>query len=104
MHTDDPAFFFPGHMKYDYDYSIGRLKPDIVVSLWGRIDVAQKYLQSRYTEAWLVDSNVYMLKDSPDNSLGTSQIDAVLLLSVRGCQRFHRKTKAPLRFSGEGLG
>jgi hypothetical protein len=66
MRTDDPIFFFPGHMKYDYDYSIGELKPDIVVSLWGRTDAARKYLESDYTEVWLVDSNVYMLKDSPN--------------------------------------
>jgi hypothetical protein len=26
--------FYPGHMKYDYDYSIGEIKPDVIVSLW----------------------------------------------------------------------
>lgn len=26
--------FYPGHMKYDYDYSIGEVKPDVIVSLW----------------------------------------------------------------------
>jgi hypothetical protein len=24
--------FYPGHMKYDYDYSIGEVKPDVIVS------------------------------------------------------------------------
>jgi hypothetical protein len=26
--------FWPGHTKWDYAYSIGRLRPDVVVSLW----------------------------------------------------------------------
>ena len=26
--------FFPGHDKWDYDYSIGQLKPDVVAELW----------------------------------------------------------------------
>jgi hypothetical protein len=26
--------FYPGHMKYDYYYSIGEVKPDVIVSLW----------------------------------------------------------------------
>src|SRR5262249_37943555 len=25
---------YPGHNKWDYDYSIGRLRPDVVVQLW----------------------------------------------------------------------
>ena len=24
----------PGHMKWDYAYTIGELKPDVIVSLW----------------------------------------------------------------------
>lgn len=28
------AKFFPGHNKWNYAYSIGKLKPDLVVSLW----------------------------------------------------------------------
>jgi hypothetical protein len=26
--------FYPGHNKWDYRYSIGELKPDVVVTLW----------------------------------------------------------------------
>jgi hypothetical protein len=26
--------FYPGHMKFDYNYSIGEIKPDVIVSLW----------------------------------------------------------------------
>jgi len=37
MHTESAAgkSFWPGHLKWDYDYSIGQLKPDVVVGVWG---------------------------------------------------------------------
>jgi hypothetical protein len=28
------AFFYPGHLKWDYAYSIGQQRPDMVVGLW----------------------------------------------------------------------
>ncbi|MBU1661901.1 MAG: hypothetical protein KKD28_10580 [Chloroflexi bacterium] len=39
----------PGHMKWDYDYSIGQLKPDIIVQLWGDSQPAEKYIEQYYT-------------------------------------------------------
>ncbi|HEX6303318.1 MAG TPA: hypothetical protein VFZ76_03950 [Anaerolineales bacterium] len=42
------ANFRPGHMKWDYDYSIGELKPDVVVQLWGKTEEAQAYLDKYY--------------------------------------------------------
>jgi arabinofuranosyltransferase len=39
----------PGHMKWDYDYAIGDLKPDMVVQLWGDTHVAEKYIKQFYT-------------------------------------------------------
>jgi arabinofuranosyltransferase len=33
-HEQPRTVFFPGHNKWDYDYSIGELKPDIVLQLW----------------------------------------------------------------------
>jgi hypothetical protein len=39
----------PGHMKWDYDYSIGQLKPDVIVQLWGDSAPAEVYLQEFYT-------------------------------------------------------
>ena len=34
MHLDPKGGFYPGHMKWDYDYSIGTLKPDVVIELF----------------------------------------------------------------------
>ncbi len=42
------ADFRPGHMKWDYDYSIGELEPDVVAQLWGDTEAAQAYLERYY--------------------------------------------------------
>lgn len=39
----------PGHMKWDYDYSIGELKPDMIVQLWGDKEIAYEYIEEFYT-------------------------------------------------------
>jgi hypothetical protein len=36
----------PGHNKWDYDYSIGQLHPDVVLDLWGPADEAERTLRS----------------------------------------------------------
>jgi hypothetical protein len=38
------TFFFPGHLKWDYPYSIGRLRPDVVAQLWWSVHEADPYL------------------------------------------------------------
>jgi arabinofuranosyltransferase len=40
--------FYPGHLKWDYAYSIGELKPDVVAQLWWFRDEAQPYLERFY--------------------------------------------------------
>lgn len=42
--------FRPGHMKWDYGYSIGQLKPDVIVQLWVHVEEARPYLQQNYLE------------------------------------------------------
>ena len=39
----------PGHMKWDYDYSIGELKPDMILQLWGDKEIAYDYIEQYYT-------------------------------------------------------
>lgn len=41
--------FFPGHMKWDYSYSFGRLNPDVIVQLWKYPNEARPYFIGRYT-------------------------------------------------------
>jgi hypothetical protein len=72
MHMPDtrPAWaaFYPGHMKWDYDYSIGDLKPDLVQApLWSLNGVVARplpYLDRNY-EVRTVISEWYMRKQSP---------------------------------------
>jgi hypothetical protein len=59
--------FRPGHMKWDYDYSIGELKPDIVVELWGESKPAQKYILVDYVVGGAGGEYYFSLrKDSPN--------------------------------------
>ena len=37
--------FWPGHNKWDYEHSIGKLRPDVVTSLWGDKQEGEKYLR-----------------------------------------------------------
>ena len=43
--------FHPGHLKWDYDHSIGRLQPDIITDLWLNPEDALPYLRAGYV-AW----------------------------------------------------
>ena len=38
--------FYPGHLKWDYAYSIGELRPDVIISLWGDREEAAPYLSA----------------------------------------------------------
>lgn len=59
--------FKPGHMKWDYAYSIGTLKPDVVLELWVKPEDAGPYLDADYLAVWFPpkNGNVWMLRDSP---------------------------------------
>lgn len=45
--------FLPGHMKRDYDYSIGELKPDVIVQVWKSAAEASRYLSRDYQQVRL---------------------------------------------------
>jgi hypothetical protein len=63
--TSSVLFFYPGHMKWDYAYSIGQQQPDVVAQLWPNSDTgsavelqilpkdAQPYLDRAYTRITL---------------------------------------------------
>jgi len=57
----------PGHMKWDYAYTFGKLKPDVIVSIWeGTSAEAAPYLDESYVYAVIGEQiKVYLLKDSP---------------------------------------
>ena len=40
--------FSPGHNKWDYSYSIGKIRPDVVVQLWSHHEEALPYLSRAY--------------------------------------------------------
>ncbi|MDI7274946.1 MAG: glycosyltransferase family 39 protein [Anaerolineae bacterium] len=59
------AEFYPGHLKWDYGYSIGELRPDVVAQLWQPAWEAQPYLDAHYLKVNLRGYDLYLLKGSP---------------------------------------
>ncbi len=57
----------PGHMKWDYAHTFGKLKPDVIVSIWeGTGGEAAPYLEE-YVYATIAEKvKVYLRKDSPN--------------------------------------
>jgi hypothetical protein len=51
-------------MKYDYDYSIGREAPDVIVQLWEHAEAARPYLQKYYRGAKLQGKCIYLREGS----------------------------------------
>jgi hypothetical protein len=55
---------YPGHMKWDYQYSITRYSPDVIVELWKSADQAEPVLSERYDEVKLGGFDLRVLKTS----------------------------------------
>jgi len=67
MDTTHIPEFKPGHMKWDYAYSIGVLQPDVVLELWVAPEEAGPYLDADYVPVWFPpkEGNVWMRRESP---------------------------------------
>ncbi len=61
---------WPGHNKYDYRYSLGELKPDLVIQLWGEEkDLREGKALLKKMNYWnirLGDRTIYVRSDSPN--------------------------------------
>ena len=58
--------FRPGHNKWNYEYSIGELAPDIIAQVWGSSSELEPYLQSGNYGYYEVDGfPLYIKNDSP---------------------------------------
>jgi len=71
MHQNETSFlrfvsFYPGHLKWDYAYSIGQLRPDVVYELWIGSSAARPYLERDYITKKLPTTGrpIYLRKDS----------------------------------------
>jgi hypothetical protein len=56
--------FYPGHLKWDYSYSIGQLRPDVVYQLWLAQDDAQPNLGKEYLAFERDGQRMYLRRDS----------------------------------------
>jgi hypothetical protein len=57
--------FRPGHMKWDYEHSIGKFLPDMVLGLWENEEEAQEIIEKNYTRMEVNGREYLVLKDSP---------------------------------------
>jgi hypothetical protein len=55
--------FRPGHVKFDFAYSIGRLEPDVILQLRQREEAATPFLQD-YDDALLNGARIYVRRGS----------------------------------------
>lgn len=58
------TFFYPGHLKWNFSRSIGRLKPDVIVALWGDIKEAIPYLEKDYVKINYKGYQIILRKNS----------------------------------------
>jgi len=58
--------FRPGHMKFDFPYSIGRGRPDVILHLQRRAEAAQPFLHDFYRRVFLGGKCVYARRESPN--------------------------------------
>lgn len=59
------AWFFPGHNKWDYDYSVGQLQPDVVFQAHTWDETLRQLAQWGYVERCLSDGTpIYARSDS----------------------------------------
>ncbi len=63
--SDRFAYFHPGHLKWDYGYSIGELQPDVVLQAGYPPGEAKPFLDGAYREVMLAGCRYYLRKGSP---------------------------------------
>lgn len=56
--------FYPGHMKYDYGYSVGILKPDVILRLWMVQNNPPTFVKEMYWNVELGNIRFYARKNS----------------------------------------
>jgi len=53
------SFFYPGHMKFDYNHSFGPMKPDVIVQFWVNADETDPEIAKLYKPASINDWPYY---------------------------------------------
>jgi hypothetical protein len=65
MRTGQLAEFLPGHTKWDYSYSLGKLKPDVVVQGWPAAGSGEPWLSSEYHRVPVERFLLHFRRNSP---------------------------------------
>lgn len=62
----EAGFFYPGHLKWDYDYSIGQSRPDVITSLWQLDQSAKELIEKNYVNLTAMGASILLRKGSPN--------------------------------------
>ncbi|OGF47680.1 MAG: hypothetical protein A2452_03355 [Candidatus Firestonebacteria bacterium RIFOXYC2_FULL_39_67] len=63
---DVPVYkkFYPGHLKWDYQYSVGKQRPDVIAQLWKNQAEAKSIMGMNYILKIMDGEKLYYLKNS----------------------------------------
>ncbi|MDD4280019.1 MAG: hypothetical protein PHX74_09830, partial [Candidatus Sumerlaeales bacterium] len=54
--------FYPGHLKWDYEYSIGKLQPEVICAIWKKNAPYAEPFLTEYLEQDYLGTQLYFLK------------------------------------------
>jgi len=83
MHRNKAMGFWPGHLKWDYRFSIETLKPDVIVQIWADQAGARRFLADRYVTAGAFGRFFCARRSSPEiewSKLATAECQGTHLL------------------------
>lgn len=59
-------FFYPGHLKYDFDHSVRGQRPDVIAQMWQDLDDDDRaFLESEYAPSTINGHTLYFRRNSP---------------------------------------
>jgi hypothetical protein len=85
MHLDPQLGFYPGHLKWDYDYSIGTLRPDVIVETWKGREELQRAISPSYSPV-IVDGYTWYFRTGSPHVLW-AEVEKVRLLNFETLRR-----------------
>jgi hypothetical protein len=59
------TYFVPGHLKWNYRHSFGKLKPDVIVQMWWNKEEAALFLKNDYIKKRVAGLPLFFRKNSP---------------------------------------
>lgn len=102
-HGDVPqARLRPGHDKWNYAHSVGRLRPDVIVQLWHPTDDDFRYIESLGYER-LANSALVATDSREVDRAALAALDLFVIASAPGHPRLRAPIERPLKAGGAAV-